>query len=330
MNTTRSILRKYFDILEENGTAQYLVCKQIPVSFQTSESTDVLWKKHDVALEHKKVQNTTPDQSLLDLKIELARRIFHACCFCERRCGVDRRNTVGNCDVQDARIASEFLHFGEESVLVPSYTIFFSGCTFHCVFCQNWDISQRHCGVVVAPDSLVTAIMQRKQQGARNVNWVGGDPTSNLLFILEVLNVLAVNLPQVWNSNMYCTEETMRLLHGVMDVYLTDFKYGNDTCAQRLSKVENYTRVVQRNHVIAYRQGELIVRHLVMPNHGSCCSRPIIQWIKDHTPEVAVNVMMQYHPAYHAEEYEEIAHPLSREEYTDVVGYAETQSLHLI
>lgn len=328
--TIRTLLPKYHDILDEQGTAQYLDCKHIPVSFERSQSTDELWRTHDEALQLMKVQNTTPKQSLLDLKIELADRLYQACCLCEHKCRVNREKTAGKCGVQESRIASKFLHYGEETVLVPSYTIFFSGCTFNCVFCQNWDISQNPCGVAIEPKALVTAVKQRKKQGARNVNWVGGDPTSNLLYILNVLKKLDSNIPQVWNSNMYCSEETMKLLHGVMDIYLTDFKYGNDSCAKRLSKIDGYTAVVKRNHMLAYQQGEVIVRHLVLPNHGTCCSRPILEWIQKNTLEVAVNVMGQYRPEYHADEYEEITYPVLREEYLQVKEYAETLGLFLI
>jgi putative pyruvate formate lyase activating enzyme len=330
MMTIRALLSKYHEILEEQGTAQYLNCKYIPVSFEQPQSTDELWYIHDDALQLMKVQNTTPKQSLLDLKIELTDRLFQACCFCEHKCRVNREKTAGKCGVQESHIASEFLHYGEETVLVPSYTIFFSGCTFNCVFCQNWDISQNPCGVAIEPKALVTTIKQRKKQGARNVNWVGGDPTSNLLYILKVLKKLDSNIPQVWNSNMYCSEETMKLLHGVMDIYLTDFKYGNDSCAKRLSKVDGYTAVVKRNHILAYQQGEVIVRHLVLPNHGTCCSRPILEWIQKNTLEVAVNVMGQYRPEYQADEYKEIACPVPREEYLRVKEYAETLGLFLI
>ena len=282
--TVRSLLPKYHAILEEQGIAQYLDCKHIPVSFDVTQPTDELWCTHDEALQLMKVQNTRPKPSLLDLKIELADRLFQSCCFCEHRCKIDRRKTTGKCGVKESHIASEFLHFGEEHVLVPSYTIFFSGCTFHCVFCQNWDISQFPCGTTIEPQQLVIVIEQRKKQGARNVNWVGGDPTSNILYILKVLQYLDCNIAQVWNSNMYCSEETMKLLHGVIDLYLTDFKYGNDSCAKRLSKVDGYTAVVKRNHLLAYQHGEVIVRHLVLPNHEACCSQRIIQWIQENTP----------------------------------------------
>ncbi len=328
--TIRALLPKYYDILEEQGTAQYLDCKYIPVPFEQLQSTDELWRTHDQALQLMKVQDTTPKQSLLDLKIELAERLYQTCCFCEHQCRVNRKKTAGKCGVQESHIASEFLHYGEEKVLVPSYTIFFSGCTFNCVFCQNWDISQNPCGVAIEPKALVTTINQRKKQGARNVNWVGGDPTSNLLYILNVLQKLDSNIPQVWNSNMYCSEETMKLLHGVIDIYLTDFKYGNDSCAKRLSKVDGYTAIMKRNHLLVYQQGEVIVRHLVLPNHATCCSRPILEWIQKNTLEAAVNVMGQYRPEYHAHEYKEIACPVPREEYLRVKDYAETLGLFLI
>ena len=330
MNAELPHLPNFISILGETRTAQFIECKQTPVSFDPSTSTDALWKIHNDALHHTDDQTRPFHQSLLDLKIELASRLYRACCFCEHRCGVDRREKTGKCGAKESRIASEFLHFGEEPMLVPSYTVFFSGCTFHCVFCQNWDISQQSCGAFIEPANLASLIEQRKRQGARNVNWVGGDPTSNLLYILRVLNETQSNLPQIWNSNMFCSMETMKLLQGVMDVYLTDFKYGNDSCARRLSSIDRYTPIVQRNHRLAYMNGEVIVRHLVLPHHGSCCSRPILQWIKENIPKAAVNIMPQYRPEYHADDYEEIAQPISREEYLEIRDYAETLGLLLV
>ena len=214
--------------------------------------------------------------------------------------------------------------------MVPSHTIFFSGCTFHCVFCQNWDISQFNTGLYVEPLKLASVIAERKAQGSRNVNWVGGDPTPNVLYILQTLKELNVNIPQVWNSNMYCSVETMKLLQGVIDVYLTDFKYGNDRCAKRLSKVENYLEVVERNHKTAYSNGEVIVRHLVMPNHVECCSKPIIRWISENIPECVVNIMAQYRPEYHAYEYDDISRHVSAEEVLEVKEYADELNIHQI
>ena len=328
--TLRALLPKYHEILEENRTACYQNCKHIPAFFDVSQSTDELWRIHDEALGVCAVQNTVQTPSLLDLKIELADRLFQACCFCEHKCRVDRRTTAGICGVQESHIALEFLHHGEEPVLTPSHTIFFSGCTFHCVFCQNWDISQVPCGTIIAPKQLAVRIEQRKTQGSRNVNWVGGDPTSNLPYILKVLRYIDSNIPQVWNSNMYCSEQTMKLLHGVIDIYLTDFKYGNDSCAKRLSDADGYVKVVKRNHSLAYQHGEVIIRHLVLPNHIDCCSKPIIDYIAKALPNAVVNIMTQYRPEYIAYDYKDIARSLTPEEILQVTNYAENRGIHLI
>jgi putative pyruvate formate lyase activating enzyme len=157
-------------------------------------------------------------------------------------------------------------------------------------------------------------IHERKNQGARNVNWVGGDPTPNLLYILEALKNSDVNIPQIWNSNMYCSKETIKLLNGVIDLYLTDFKYGNNECAKRLSKVDNYMDIIKRNHKIVEKNGEMIIRHLVMPNHIECCSKSILQWIADNIPKTPVNIMGQYHPDYFAKNYQDISRSISSEE----------------
>jgi len=330
MSNIQNILSNYFQILDENRTAKYLECKYIAVEFKVKDSLDNLWKIHDVALKNLKIQDIKPDQSLFDLKIEIASRIFRNCCFCERRCGVDRTKKSGNCGVKEPKISSEFLHIGEEKVLVPSYTIFFSGCTFHCVFCQNWDISQVNTGLFIKPEKLVDMINKRKQQGAKNVNWVGGDPTPNLLYILKVLKLCNDNIPQIWNSNMYYSSESKKLLDGVIDLYLTDFKYGNNNCAKRLSKVDNYLEIVKRNHKAAYINGDMIIRHLVMPNHIDCCSKPILKWISENLPNAVLNIMSQYRPEYHAYDYEDISKSLSMVDYIMVKEYADEQGVHQI
>ena len=330
MKDTKKLLSDYFKILEDKKNAKYLSCKKVPVIFKKDESTDSLWKKHDKAIKNLAIEDKKPKQSLLNLKIELASRIFENCSFCERRCGVDRNKKSGNCGVKQPGISSEFLHTGEERVLIPSHTIFFSGCTFHCVFCQNWDISQDSCGIYVKPEKLVDVISYRKMQGSRNVNWVGGDPTPNLLYILKVLDKLNENIPQIWNSNMYCSSETMKLLNGIIDLHLTDFKYGNNNCAKRLSKVDNYLEVVKRNHKIAYENSEMIIRHLVMPNHIKCCSKPIVDFISQNLTNSCVNIMAQYRPEYHAREYDDISRHVTMEEVLIVKEYADKLNINQI
>lgn len=332
-------LRNYYSILEGERRACYLGSKLTAVDVDLRATLEELWAAHERVL--RRDERTEKGVTLLDLKLELARRMLHSCELCERRCKVDRASgEAGHCGVTEARISSECLHMGEEPDLVPSYTIFFSGCTFNCVFCQNWDISTRPgSGQTIMPDSLARMIelkMGGGKRGApaadrypRNVNWVGGDPTSNLAFILDVLGQCNANLPQVWNSNMYLTEESMRLLEGVVDVYLTDFKYGNDDCALRLSNASDYMSVVTRNHRLAREHAEMIVRHLVLPNHYECCTRPILEWIGRNLPNVKVNVMAQYHPEHMAMKFPDIARPLKMSEFQAAIDLAENLGLDL-
>ncbi|UCF07784.1 MAG: radical SAM protein, partial [Thermoplasmata archaeon] len=117
------------------------------------------------------------------------------------------------------------------------------------------------------------------------------------------------------NSNMYLTEESMSLLDGVIDLYLTDFKYGNSRCAERLSNVKDYWDIITRNHAIARAQCEMIIRHLVLPGHFECCSKPVLSWIAENLEGVRVNVMDQYRPEYNAHEFPELTSRLKKDEF---------------
>jgi len=274
----------------------------------------------------------------LEDRLRKAEALASPCNLCERRCGADRKGgKAGYCGVLESRVSSEFLHYGEEPELTPSHTIFFAGCTFKCVFCQNWDISQSpESGRIVEPDTLAGIIRDRS---GINVNWVGGDPTSNLPFILNVMNALKeldVNVAQVWNSNMYLSRESMDILDGVIDVYLGDLKYGNDRCAKRLSGVERYWDITTRNHKMAAEQCEVLVRHLLMPGHVDCCTKPVLDWLAGDLPneKLRVNIMDQYHPDYKVLEdgrmYPELTKRLTKNDLLGAFEYGKKLGLDLV
>lgn len=274
----------------------------------------------------------------LDTKLKSAERLGSPCHLCERGCGAERKaGKKGVCGVLEPLISSEFIHYGEEQELVPSHTVFFAGCTFKCVFCQNWDISQDPgSGRAIAPDALARRI---ESAGGINVNWVGGDPTSNLAYIIEAMVAmrrLGINKAQVWNSNMYLSREAMDILDGVIDVYLSDFKYGNDDCARRLSGVDRYWEVVTRNHRLAALQCEILLRHLVMPGHVECCTKPVLDWVAANIDRdrLRVNVMDQYHPDFRVlqdkDRFRELARPLRPNEHLEAFEYARRLGLGLV
>ena len=320
-------LNRYFKVEKDELPARFRIVKNIPVDFDSSASVDDLWKIHDSKIgkyrellegidsKEKNIELPEATPSLLDLKIEITERILENCHMCERRCGANRREgEKGFCRLlETSRYASEFLHMGEEPELVPSHTIFFTGCVFACVYCQNWVISTRpESGTVADPDNLARIIKRRRYEGARNVNFV--TPTPHAHSILKIINRVPVNTPMVWNSNMYHSKEVAKLLEGVIDAYLADFKYGDDNCARKYSKVKDYLDVIKRNHEIAYRKAEIIVRHLVLPNHLECCTKPIAEWIANHIPEVRFNLMFQYMPYYRASKYPEMDRRLTSDE----------------
>jgi len=273
-------LQRYEDILKNKEKAKFLIAKE---------------------------------SGILKEKINDAYKILEHCTLCERKCNVNRKEKLGFCRVgYKPIISSAFVHLGEEPMLVPSFTIFFMGCNFNCQYCQNYPISQWYEeGYKISINELSQII---QNTNCKNVNFVGGEPTPHLPFILNALIKVEKNIPIVWNSNFYMSLDAMDLLKGVVDVYLSDFKYGNNKCAERLSKVKNYFDVVSRNHLLASNDSEMIIRHLVLPNHFDCCTKPILEWIAENLGNnVVVNIMDQYRPCYNARNYKEINSTLKDE-----------------
>lgn len=331
-----SSLGRYADIVAGRASARYLLARSVPVE-RCPGLLPRMWELHDRGMEEYRrlaeAESTSEPTtySLLDLKARIARELFTTCCFCEHDCQVDRRTKRGRCGVRAPRIASRFFHLGEEEPLVPSYTVFFAGCNLLCAFCQNYDISTSpEVGEEVPAGELAAQFDSVLGRGSRNINWVGGDPTPNLHYVLEVLSLAGASIAQIWNSNMYLSERAMSLLDGAVDIYLTDLKYGNDTCAERLSGVKDYWRTVTRNHLLAAAQCEVIVRHLMLPGHLECCTMPALDWLAEHMPGTLVNIMAQYRPEHRAAEFPELRKRLSRSDHRAAVEHARKIGLELI
>jgi len=348
----RNALKWYYSVMKNERLAKFLIAKHVEAPCDYKElDLGELWRVHDklhhtftrlwseVAKGEITLESTSsPRCSFLDVKVEIARRVLSSCVFCENRCRVNRLDGErGVCRLDYKTVVSSYFHhLGEEAPLVPSGTIFYGGCTFRCVFCQNHDISQEYPypGVVVDAKGLAKIQKELRGTGARNINHVGGDPTPNTHTILESLKYLEVNVPQIWNSNQYQSAETMKLLVDVIDLWLPDFKYWSDECAERLSGIRNYREVVTRNLKISIEHGDMIIRHLVMPNHIECCSIPILEWISKNLPrdKVVVNIMDQYRPEYlvarYPERYKEISRRVTADEMAIV--YREAERLGLL
>jgi putative pyruvate formate lyase activating enzyme len=319
----KRILKRYVNVVNNKLPAKFLLLKSLEVEIPKDASIENLWKLHDSLMKEfkEKEENNVKffKTNLLTLKKIIANEIVKKCQLCEWNCKVDRtKGQKGVCQLDDKlRISSEFIHMGEESFITPSHTIFFWSCNMFCIFCQNYTISFRlEEGETIEPKTLANIIERRRREGCRNVNLVGAEPTMFLHNIFEIFEYVNENVPIVWNSNMYISELSMKLLDGFIDVYLTDFKFGPGDCSKELARTKNYWNVVARNHLIANKQAEVVVRHLILPNHVECCTFPILEWIsKNLGQNCIVNLMDQYYPYFKALENEKINRKITKEEY---------------
>ncbi len=228
------------------------------------------------------------------------RERYRACDVCAVRCGVDRLSgALGPCGVGvGGRVYKEYLHLGEERCLLPSHTVYLTGCNFRCVFCSD-DRQVREPlahGAPLPPAALARRIARRRAEGARNVNFVGGLPDVNLLYVLETLALCRPDTHVVWNTNLWTTPEVVGRLTGVVGTWLVDHKFGSDRCALKLSGARDYLATLEPLLALVARSGQLVVRHLLMPGHLSCCTEPVLTWLAAHHPNVPVNLMTGYHP----------------------------------
>ena len=259
----------------------------------------------------------THRSGVLAERVNAGLRELEDCCACPRNCHVNR--LAGETRVchtgRYARVASAFPHFGEEDCLRGwngSGTIFFSLCNLRCVFCQNWDISQKAAGAECPPGEIAGRMLALQRRGCHNINFVTPEHV-----VPQVLEAIAeavprgLELPIVYNTSSYDSVESLRLLEGVVDIYMPDFKFWEPETAKRLAKAKDYPErareAIREMHrqvgVLRFgpeglaRRG-VLVRHLVMPGQ-SAEAEAIFGWLAEElSPDTYVNIMGQYRPEY--------------------------------
>lgn len=232
-------------------------------------------------------------------RAEQAIAALKCCRLCPRNCAVDRTaRQTGYCRLGDAVYCfREMLYWGEEQQLSPSHQIYLAGCNLTCQFCtvSEWN-EQPQAGTGIDLGKLPPIITERVQQGARTINFLGGEPAVNVHGILHLLAGFEPPVPVVWNSNMYYNDIVGELVAGLIDIYLADLKCGNAGCAQSLLGASDYLQVARRNILRAARHGHVIVRHLLLPGHFECCAKPILNWIAAELPDVELSLRRDYVP----------------------------------
>ena len=262
------------------------------------------------------------------------------CRLCPNECGVDRLSgEKGLCQVGDKPMVSSYgPHFGEEGPLVGfggSGTIFFTYCNLSCVYCQNWEISHLGEGEEISVKDLARIMLLLRARGCHNLNFV--TPTHQVPFIVEALKLAAeegLRLPLVYNCGGYESVETLRLLEGIVDIYMPDFKYADEKVAAKLSKVKGYPQKAKEALKEMHRQvGDLVleeglavrgllVRHLVLPGDLSGTKEVLTFIAREISPNTYVNLMDQYRPCGEAWKYPPLDRVLFREEYEKALKWA--------
>ena len=286
---------------------------------------------------------TLENEGKLIERVEEAYSIFEACRLCPRECGVNRLDGErGFCQApMKVMVNAAQPHFGEEISLVGQHgsgTIFFSNCNLRCVFCQNWPIAHRGEGNVVEDEGLAQMMIDLQNMGCHNINLV--TPTHvmpNILSATRMAFIKGLRIPLVYNTSGYERVEIIKILDGIVDIYLPEIKYmDGDMAAKYSSNARDYPEVAkaavfEMNRQVGVHQVDkrgiarrgLMIRHLVMPNRIAG-TKKFVKWVAENLPQhTYVNIMPQYQVAYKAFECPEIARGITVQEFLEAMDWAE-------
>lgn len=282
----------------------------------------------------------------LNDRINQAYALASPCVLCPRNCKVDRKKgEKGFCKADyKMKVRHIFPHFGEEPPISGTYgsgTIFFSNCNLNCAYCQNFPFSQKGEGDEISKEDLAQKMLWLQQQKCHNINLV--TPTHYLPFILESIYEAkkhGLYIPIVYNTSGYEKTEVLKLLNGIVDVYLPDMRYGDDISSQKYSNAKDYFLVNQEAvKEMVHQTGEIqtdenniikkgvIIRHLILPNNLSA-SKNIFEFISQNFGgKISLSLMSQYFPYHKASDFPELTRKITREEYESAINIAEMYDL---
>ncbi len=277
----------------------------------------------------------------LESKVKKLNKSLKNCKLCPHRCGVDRNSgRKGFCrSGAMPAVSASMVHHGEEppiSGIRGSGTIFFSNCNMRCVYCQNYQISQESEGEEISIERLAGNMIELQEKGVHNINFVS--PTIWVPQILEATLIAkksGFDLPLVYNTGGYDHPGTIRMLEGIIDIYMPDIRYSNDSMAEKYSGIKEYVKFNRESILEMYRQtGDLIldkdgiakkgllIRLLVLPENIGGIKDTLDFIRKKLSRGVYLSIMAQYHPAYRADRYPELSRRISTSEYLEIIDHA--------
>lgn len=266
---------------------------------------------------------------------------YENCLLCPRKCGINRRTgQTGVCGVSsEIKVARAALHYWEEPCISGkrgSGAVFFSGCSLHCVFCQNREISDGKAGKVISKERLSDIFMELADKGANNINLVTpGQYIPDIVWAVNDAKSRGMKLPIIYNTSRYENVTELKLLEGIVDVYLPDFKYMDSTLSARYSRTKDYPSVAKQalsemvrqqpdvviDDATGLIQKGVIVRQLLLPGHVND-AKAVLKYLYDtYHDHVYISMMSQFTPIA-LKDYPEINRTVTRREYERLVDYA--------
>lgn len=269
---------------------------------------------------------------------------FKTCGLCPRNCSVNRiENEIGVCKVPATlKVARAALHYWEEPCISGtngSGTVFFSGCSLHCVFCQNEKIAQGIAGKEISKERLAEIFLELQEKNANNINLVTpGHYVPHIVWSVEKARNQGLDIPVVYNTSSYENVDTIKMLEGIVDIYLPDFKYWNPEIAARYSKAPDYPVVAknviaemvrqQPNPYFYESKGQelmkkgVIVRQLLLPGQLQDAKNIVKYLYETYGHQIYLSLMSQFTPLPHVEKYPELNRKVSKRSYDAYVDYA--------
>jgi putative pyruvate formate lyase activating enzyme len=266
-------------------------------------------------------------------RAKIAHQLLADCHLCAHHCGVNRlAGETGLCHAgAGARFFLAQPEVTDELELIPTFAVALSGCDLRCDFCitgaESWN---PRAGKVFNAEAMAAKAKTALASGAKTVMLLGGEPTIHLPAALEFVSHLPDAAKLVWKTNAHGSAPARELLDGIFDVWLADYKFGNDDCARRLAKVADYTRIVRENLLWANAHSELVVRHLLMPGHLECCWQPVAAWLAENLPGVKINLRSGFWPAWKSARHAELRGTVSADETRRAWQMAKNLGLNLI
>ena len=286
------------------------------------------------------------EENELDKRIEKSYKLLSPCQVCPQNCGVNRlEGEKGFCHSGKEIIISSYnVHFGEEPPLVGNFgsgTIFFTNCNLRCVYCQNYPISQLGNGNKVSLSELAKIMLALQKRKCHNINLV--TPTHFVPQILKSLKIaikMGLRIPIVYNTSGYESVRTLKLLDGIVDIYLPDARYADNETARKYSSAPNYFEIMKKALKEMHRQvgdlvmekigiahSGLIVRHLVLPEDLSGTKKIMHFIAKEISPHIYISLMAQYFPAYNAKQFPALSRRINKEEYKEALQAFKEENL---